>query len=179
MTVAVPHNIMERRAAISLRAEGRRLEGIAAPFDSPTTIGDFSEVIKPGAFRRSLLAGRDILALADHDPSRVLGRTRSGTLRLAETSAGLAFSLDLPETQTGRDLLALAERGDLGGMSFGFNVTDEAWPSATMRELREVELVEISVVQAFPAYSATSVIARSRSAASASMRLRRRFLETL
>jgi phage head maturation protease len=64
-------------------------------------------------------------------------------------------------------------------MSFGFNVTDEAWPSATMRELREVELVEISVVQAFPAYSATSVIARSRSAASASMRLRRRFLETL
>lgn len=177
--MTVPRNNIERRAATSLRAEGRRLEGLAAPFDSPTTIGDFQEVIRPGAFRRSLLAGRDILALADHDPSKVLGRTRSGTLRLAETPQGLSFSLDLPETQVGRDLLALAERGDLGGMSFGFNVTDEAWPSAKVRELREVELVEISVVQAFPAYSATSVNARSRSNAAASMRLKRLFLETI
>ena len=51
-----------------------------------------------------------------HDPSRLLARTKSGTLRLEEDSKGLRFELDLPDTTEGRDLLALAERGDIGGM---------------------------------------------------------------
>ena len=41
----------------------------------------------------------------------------------------------------------------------GFRVAKggDAWPTATTRELRSVALVEISLIQAFPAYSATSV----------------------
>ncbi len=154
----------ERRAAIEVRAvAGRRLEGYAAVFSTPAPIGPFFEVIRPGAFRASLLnPARDTLALVDHDEGRLLGRTSSGSLRLLEDARGLAFALDVPDTTLGRDVLALAERGDLGGASFGFRVLDEVWPAANQRELRAVELLEISIVHSWPAYAQTSVTARSR-----------------
>lgn len=171
---------LELRAAAELRAAGRRLEGHAAVFNSPAPIGAFTETIRAGAFRASLATpGRDVLALVDHDPGRLLARTSSGTLRLQEDGKGLAFSLDVPDTQLGHDVLALAQRGDLGGCSFGFRVQDEAWPAADRRELRAVELVEISIVHAWPAYAQTTVQARARSRAGDAVRARRRFLELL
>lgn len=153
----------ERRSLpIELRAKGRRLEGYAATFNTETRIGDaFIETIAPGAFSASLASAADILGLVDHDPSRVLGRTRSKTLRLAEDTRGLSFELDLPDTQAGRDVLALAERGDLGGMSFGFRAVD-APRQGDRRELRKVDLFEISVVSAWPAYPETVVQARAK-----------------
>lgn len=156
--------IERRHSPLEVRAKGRRLEGYAATFGSEARIGQIVETILPGAFRATLASGRDILALADHDPARVLGRTRSGTLRLSEDSRGLAFDLDLPDTVTGRDLLALAERGDLGGMSFGFSALEDV-RDGDRRELRAVDLLEVSVVSAFPAYPDTSVQARSVSQA--------------
>lgn len=166
--------MMNRRAAIvELRAEGRRLSGYAATFGGAAQLpGGIVETIRPGAFAASLRSGRDILALVDHDPSRLLARTRSGTLRLAEDAKGLAFDLDLPETQAGRDVLALATRGDLGGMSFGFSTVEEA-REGDRRELRAVELYEISVVAAFPAYDGTSLAARARQAGAERERMRR------
>src|SRR3546814_8714357 len=105
---------IEKRAMAGVIANGRRLSGYIAKCNSPTTIGSFTEVIRPGAFRASLQSGVDILALADHDASKVLGRTKSGTLTLTEDDTGLAFALDMPDTAAARDLIALAERGDLG-----------------------------------------------------------------
>ncbi|HWX49664.1 MAG TPA: HK97 family phage prohead protease [Roseomonas sp.] len=172
---------LERRAATELRAAGRRLEGYAATFGTEAAIGGFRETIRAGAFRASLAARSDILALLDHDPTRLLARTGSGTLRLEEDARGLRFEIDVPDTQLGRDVLALAERRDLGGMSFGFRVKDEAWPARDQRELRAVELVEISVVHSFPAYSQTSISARARAMgrAEAAALLRSRYLETI
>lgn len=151
---------LERRAFTEVRAAGRRLEGYAAIFNTETRIGGFSETIAAGAFGG---LGGDILALLDHDTGKVLGRTRSGTLRVHEDAKGLAFSLDLPDTQAGRDVLALADRGDLGGMSFGFTVPKggESW-QGTRRTLRAVTLKEISVVQAWPAYEGTEIALRAR-----------------
>lgn len=170
---------LERRAATEVRAAGRRLEGYAAAFATPARIGEFTETIMPGAFRASLAGKGDVLALVDHDPARLLARTSSGTLRLAEDSRGLHFELDVPDTSLGRDLLALAERRDLGGMSFGFRAVSETWPTRDRRELRAVNLIEVSVVQAFPAYTATSVSARNRPSPGQSGAARRRYLETL
>jgi uncharacterized protein len=164
----------ERRAFSEVRAVAsqRRIEGYAATFGSVAEFGDFSEVIERGAFNAAL--GGDILALMDHDAGRVLGRTRSGTLRLSEDSRGLAFSLDLPDTQAGRDILALAERSDLGGMSFGFLVPPggEAW-QGSRRTLRAIDLKEISVVSAFPAYPDTSLALRSKGGSAEAERRRR------
>jgi HK97 family phage prohead protease len=173
----------ERRAApLEVRAKGRRLEGYAAVFNTEARIGGrFSEIIKPGAFRSSLSAGGDMLALVDHDPARVLARTKSGTLRLSEDSKGLAFDLDVPDTQAGRDVLALAERGDLGGASFGFTVPDggDHW-NGDRRELRQIELFEVSIVSAWPAYDATFVDVRTRAQARpVRLALARRYLDTL
>ena len=182
MTAAFPDGF-ERRAATELRAAGRRLEGYAAAFGVSARIADtFHESIASTAFRDSLASGADILALVDHDAGRLLARTSSGTLRLGTDSRGLHFELDLPDTTLGRDVLALAERRDLGGMSFGFRVKDEHWPARDRRELRAVQLIEVSVVHAHPAYTQTSVSARAMARASghneAAARLRRlRLLE--
>jgi hypothetical protein len=139
-------------------------------------IADFTEVIRAGAFSQSLASGQDILALMDHDATRVLARTRSGNLKLREDSAGLQFELSIPDTTAGRDVLALAERNDLGGMSFGFLVPPdgESWSGRT-RTLRVIDLREISVVSAWPAYPETSVNARAKTPALNNARL---FLET-
>lgn len=176
--------IEHRSAELEIRAKGRKLEGYAATFGTEARIADFVETIAAGAFTGSL--GGDILALVDHDVSRVLARTRSKTLRLTEDSKGLAFSLDVPSTSAGNDVLALAERGDLGGMSFGFVVPKggDIWDGGK-RTLRTVNLMEISVVSAWPAYPATEVNARNLGCIhgdnqdSHRLNLARRYLETL
>lgn len=166
----------ERRSApIEVRAKGRRLEGYAALFGQEARVGSFTETIRVGAFAGSL--DRDVLALVDHDPSRVLARTKSGTLRLAEDTRGLSFDLDVPDTGAGRDVLALAERGDLGGMSFGFTATDEHW-DGDRREVRAVTLFEISVVAGWPAYEGTVVSARHARPSGRTL-LARRYLDTI
>lgn len=169
---------IERRATAGVTASGRRLTGYVAVFGVETRIGDFTESIMPGAFRASLAAGKDILALLDHDPGQLLGRTRSGTLHLAEDARGLAFTLDLPDTQAGRDMVALATRGDLGGMSFGFTATDEVW-HGERRQLLAVDLVEVSVVQSWPAYPQTEVSLRRRPETSHESRPLYLWLETV
>lgn len=171
----------ERRAAVlELRAKGRRLEGYAATFGNEARINDFREKIAPGAFTRSIASNPDILALVDHDTKRVLARTRSGTLKLSEDSRGLAFDIDVPNTSLGRDILEMAERSDLGGMSFAFTVPEggEEWQGDT-RTLNNVHLMEISVVSSFPAYSATSVQARHKVIMPPRLLYARRYLETI
>lgn len=167
---------LEQRAVLELRAKDRKLEGYAAKFGVEARIADFIEVIAAGAFAASLKSGADILALVDHDRTTVLARTRSGTLKLSEDSAGLAFELAIPDTGAGRDVLALAERRDLGGMSFGFLVPKggEAW-SGNRRTLTAIDLREISVVSAWPAYPDTSVNARAHTPL---LNLASRYLET-
>ncbi|GEC30674.1 HK97 family phage prohead protease [Sinorhizobium fredii] len=154
---------VEKRIATEVRAEGRKLVGYAATFGQETRILDFHETIAPGAFAASLRSNPDVLALVDHDAGKVLARSKNGSLTLSEDAHGLKFQIDLPETSLGRDILAMATRGDLGGMSFGFTVPEggDEW-RGDKRTLRNVVLHEISVVQSFPAYGGTSVQARSR-----------------
>jgi HK97 family phage prohead protease len=175
-------HIEHRALATAVRAQGRRLIGYAATFGTPAEIeGRFTETIARGAFSDTLNKRDDVLALVDHDSSKLLGRTASGTLRLAEDTRGLAFEVDVPPTTLGNDVLAMAERGDLGGMSFGFRTLADHWTDQRTRELRSVQLVEVSVVHAFPAYSGTSVQARAISVRSAliSAARRRRMVEAL
>ena len=161
-----------------------RLTGYVARFNSETRIGDFSEVIRAGAFKSSLSDGRNIVALADHDRRALLGSTASGTLTLHEDAHGLAFELRLPDTSVGRDVAVLVEGGLITGASFGFQVPPggDTWldrgDGSMLRELRNVELAEVTVT-ATPAYADTEVAKRSRPHQQTHVDLNRAWLETV
>lgn len=146
--------------------ESAKITGYAAVFNSKTSIGDwFEEIIEPGAFARSLSENGDIRALFNHNWDNVLGRTKSGTLRLEEDERGLKFDIELPNTSVGRDLAESMERGDINQCSFGFWITEETWDYSVepaLRTVHEVELYEISVVS-IPAYDDTeAALVRSK-----------------
>ncbi len=123
----------------------------------------FKEQFKKGAFEESLKV-EDQRALWSHDTSQVLGRTKNGTLRLYEDSIGLRFELDLPPTTLGNDVYQTIKRGDVDGVSFGFQKVIEEWdendPDNIVRSITKAKLLEISPV-AFPAYPDSTVSARS------------------
>jgi uncharacterized protein len=160
--------IERRYFPIEIRAEGAAdapsLTGYAAVFNelSQVLYGMFREKIDRGAFAASL--GGDIKALWNHDTNLPLGRTKSGTLKLAEDAHGLRVEIDPPDTQAGRDALESIRRGDVDQMSFGFEVLEDTWDQdesgALIRTLRKVALYEVSPV-VFPAYPATSISART------------------
>jgi uncharacterized protein len=148
----------------------RVLEGYAAVFNQRSVpLGSFSEEIKPGAFARCLSEKQDVRALINHDPSQVIGRTKSGTLTLKEDERGLHFRCEMPDTQYARDLYESIRRGDIDGASFGFIAQKQAWREEkdgdgkmqAVRELEDVDLSDISPVT-YPAYPQTSLSARSQ-----------------
>jgi HK97 family phage prohead protease len=163
---------MERRFFQSeIRAEGEgdgsqapQLNGYAAVFDQLSVLlyGMFREKIDRGAFAASLTD--DVRALWNHDANLVLGRTKAGTLRLAEDAHGLRVEIDPPDTQAGRDALESIRRGDVDQMSFMFDVLEDTWDQdgdgQLIRTLRKVKLYEVSPVT-FPAYQGTEVSARA------------------
>lgn len=161
---------IERRAMgpVEIRAasEGHppRLVGYAAVFNSQSEdLGGFREVILPGAFDRAIREAHDVRALVNHNPDKLLGRTSSGTARLAVDARGLLVEVDVPDTQDGRDTETLVRRGDLSQMSFAFRTRADQWRTQDgepLRELLDVELFDVSVV-AYPAYPATEVSARA------------------
>lgn len=164
-----PHG-RERRSLplemLEVRADDgkRKIAGYAAVFEqlSEPLYGGFREKIARGAFKKTLREA-DVRALWNHDPNYVLGRTKSGTLKLREDDRGLVIEIDPPDTQWARDLMTSIERGDIDQMSFGFRVVKDDWerkPDGTIiRILKEVQLFDVSPVT-FPAYPQTSVQVR-------------------
>lgn len=144
---------------------GNTLAGHAAVFGQLAAIRGGWEAIAPEAFDEVLARGDDVVALRDHDPALLLGRTSSGTLRLGTDDDGLAFEVDLPDTAYARDVRELVARGDLAGASFGFLPgKDELGTGPDGRQLRThtsvKRLLDVSVV-AMPAYEGTDVLLRS------------------
>jgi HK97 family phage prohead protease len=159
---------VERRAfrVAELRAdpESRKLTGYAAVFNSLSEdLGGFREMVMPGTFSRAIETAADVRALWNHDPNHVLGRTKSGTLKLAEDEVGLRIEIDPPAAQWADDLVQSVRRGDVDQMSFAFSMVAETWNKdehGPIRELRDVELYDVSPVT-YPAYAATAVAVRT------------------
>jgi len=157
-----------------LRADG---EGdkpvIAGHFNVFSTLSEpiwdyFQEEIQPGAFKNSLKGEYrdDIKALFDHDPSKVLGSRKAGTLNLKEDKTGLYGEVDPPDTSFARDLVESLKRGDIDSASFGFYYKRTMWRDAAkdsiydVLEVHDLDLVEVSFVT-FPAFAATEIGIRS------------------
>jgi hypothetical protein len=134
--------------------QGNTLHGYAAVFDTPwnplmTERHGYSETVARGAFRKALEAVNrgdvNVPLLWQHERNQVLATTKSGTLKLAEDGKGLHVEARLPNTSLGRDVREMIARGDVKGMSYGFESRREdshryraragscagrSWPSA-------------------------------------------------
>ena len=155
-----------RPGSLEIRAEAGggqgRISGYAIVFDELSdNLGGFREKISPEAV--SSVDFSDTVALFNHNSSQVLGSMRSGTLLLETDSAGVRFSLDVPDTSYGRDLYEMVSRGDISGASFGFFIGEggDSWemgyddiPIRTVTGISSVPEVSVGVV--FPAYPQSS-----------------------
>lgn len=150
---------IERRNAsadIQLRRadDGKTIgvRGYAARFDSEA----HGEVIRPSAFNRTVSQRDNVRLLVNHE-GVPLASTRAGTLTLGIDERGLWFDaedLDLVNPDVQR-LVSAMSRGDIDQCSFAgyFNDAPEV---DGLREVREVSLVDVSVVT-YPWYEETSV----------------------
>ena len=110
-----------------------RFAGYAAVFDRPDRGGD---VVRAGAFARSLARGEAVPLLWQHRPGRPIGRIDY----LKEDKRGLRVIARLADAEAA----ALLKAGAVRGLSFGYRV--RAAQGEGPRELTELELVEISLV---------------------------------
>lgn len=149
-----------------------RITGLAAPFDSPTMIGDpsygFRESFAPGAFTKTL-AESDVVFLYNHNTDMPIARKSAGTLSLQQSERGLEYEAQPADTSYARDLAENIRAGNIQGNSFGFMAVKEDWlddagnPAncwdGTQRVVREAKLFEVSACT-FPAYGDTDISMR-------------------
>lgn len=157
----VSNTLDERRSVAYTTLEMRESEdgnvftGYAAVFDSPSEPMPFIEYVRKGAFTKTLKDGADVRLLIDHE-GVPLARTKSGTLTLEEDDRGLRVEASLdPMNPDAQRVISAMRRGDLSQMSFAFRTIKDAFSADGMvRELREVQLFDVSVVT-YPAYEDT------------------------
>ncbi len=154
-------NIEKRAFPVELRvADDHKIIGHAAIFNRwSEDLGGFKERISPGAFAKALETS-DVRALWNHDPNIVLGRTKSGTLKLEEDSRGLKVEIDPPSWADG--YMETIKRGDVSEMSFAFVVSDtgEEWED-NKRTINEFAQIFDVCPVTYPAYPQTDVKIRS------------------
>lgn len=146
-----------------------RIAGYAAVFESLSRdLGGFVEQLAPGAFKRVLNSGADVVALYNHDSAAVLGRTSSGTLKLAEDHRGLHYEVEVnTDDPQAISLAAKIARRDVAGSSFSFLIADggQEWTETDkgypLRVINQVSTLRELGPTAFPAYEATESNLRS------------------
>jgi HK97 family phage major capsid protein/HK97 family phage prohead protease len=148
-----------------VETEGRRIRGSVVLKGSRTARnGEYVEV-DPAALVKA--DASDVFALLNHDGSKVLGRTKNGTLSLQRTEDGISFeTADLPNTQAANDALELARGGYFGGSSFAIegikSKFDYAEDGTRVRRITSIKrLVDVSPVYD-PAFSNSSAAAFSK-----------------
>ncbi len=142
------------------------LRGYASTTEQPYPMfdmfGEYSEVVRKGAFARTTQVGMaDVAYLSNHE-GLTMARTASGTLTLKEDDTGLWAVATVNTARSDvRDLVTAIEDGDVDQMSFGFRVVRQEWsPNYEERALLELNLDrgDVSAVN-FGANPATSVSA--------------------
>ena len=161
----------EAELTIETRASGQTaIVGYAAVYNRLSLdLGGFREMILPGAFDKVLSRQRgkqDVIAVFNHDPNILLGRTSSGTLQLSSDDKGLKYTVTPPAERA--DIISLILRRDLLGSSFAFTVAkdSESFSSdanGAVRTIREVSgLYDVGPV-VNPAYSSSTTGVSMRS----------------
>lgn len=165
-----PIRTRSRTSTLELR-ENRRLSFYAAVFDQPTivrdvvpgtgTIGEFREVVRPGAFLDSLKGDAEIIGNIDHDDARTFALRSRGELILSEDPFGLFATCYLPKTPLADALISDIESGKVAGASFRSRIIPDGdvW-NGDLLEVVKAPLIDVCVT-ARPAYKATEVRVRN------------------
>ena len=111
-----------------------RFAGYAAVFGHPDKGGD---VIRKGAFQRALERAIEVPLLWQHKAGAAIGRIE----HLSEDGRGLRVIAAVGDQRASK----LLGSGKVNGLSFGYRVR-EAKSAGRLRELVELDLVEVSLV---------------------------------
>ena len=139
--------------------DGNTITGIAVPYNSSSVLLNdrprpYRERFAPGSFPN---IGDHVSLFVGHDHrSLPLARVGAGTLSFEESPEGLRFKATLPESRA--DVLEAVSRGDIGGVSIGFNSIEDDWQHRSNkmpsdRIVSQASLFELSLVAsgAYPA----------------------------
>lgn len=125
----------------------------------PSDRGIFVEQIEPQVFQRALDRNDDVKLLFNHKEDRMLGSQKQGNLALHEDAIGLFAQCKVSDPE----VIDKARRNELRGWSFGFINRQDEWDTTVnpqRRFLKDIDLLEISVLSVTPAYTAMSIESR-------------------
>lgn len=121
----------------------REFEGYGAVFNNVDT-GD--DVIMPGAFTKSIAEHKaaDSMPLMYwmHQPDQVPGVW----IDMAEDAKGLYVKGEILDTALGRDVRTLLSKKAVRGLSIGYKTRESDWRHGGVRELRRLDVFEVSIV---------------------------------
>ena len=159
-----------REVQLTRDANRPSITGYASVFFDGTERTEFElfpgvrERVDPSAFDKTLSRGDDVRALFNHDPTQILGRSTSGTLRLRTDAIGLRYDVDLGESSIARDVAEHIQRRDVTGSSFAFLIREEDWETlesgVDIRTVKQADLFDVGPVT-FPAYEGSAVELKS------------------
>jgi hypothetical protein len=146
-------------------AEGRILEGLCVPYNTPARVQDpggppYDEVFAPGSFARALKAPNRVHLRFEHRDGLTdrIGRA----LELREAAEGLWGSFQVVGGMIGDHALALVDEGMVSGFSVGFVPLGRSRKNEAGQLVRtRCHLADVSLVPE-PAYAGTEVVHRAR-----------------
>jgi HK97 family phage prohead protease len=125
----------------------------------PSDRGIFVEQVEPQVFQRALSRNDDVKLLFNHQEDRLLGSQKQGNLSLYEDAIGLYAECNVSD----QEVIEKARNGELRGWSFGFIKRDDQWDTTVdpqRRFLKDLDLLEVSILSVVPAYTAMSIESR-------------------
>lgn len=129
--------------AVQLKLDGERtFEGYASTFNGVDAVGD---TVLPGAFAQTLQARQRPVAMRWNHFGPVIGKW----LSLSEDDHGLRVRGELtPRHSVAEDVYASLRHGSVNGLSIGYRIpAGGSQKEGRVRQLKRVELVEVSVVE--------------------------------
>jgi HK97 family phage prohead protease len=146
------HALNEVKAvALEVKADKEgRVEGYASKFNEVDRGGD---IVLPGAFAKTLITGRRIKMLWQHDPNEPLGTWDD----VAEDQSGLYVRGQvLTSLAKGAEVLSMIKAGVIDGLSIGYRTVRAIKGDTGARMLQELDLWEVSMVT-FPMLESTRI----------------------
>ena len=140
------------------------VEGYAAKFEEETVLFEhdgieYKEIVKRGAFDGADM--KNVIFRYNHE-GKVMARTRNKTLQLSIDDVGLYARIQLSGTKEGKEHYEEIRGGYIDEMSFAFKIEDDYYNKETRtRELRKFKKIFDVASVDIPAYSGTSISARS------------------